>query len=215
MPMPEIITQLQRRMETGGELPVKELRDATMQAARYVVHGLGSGNPDQLGPLCTALTQLTERYFDGVPQDVETPREWVRSLAVIGQIATAAYESFGPSAEARKVLEGSEHARNIVKALVGEDVVQAKELRSLAGIEHQSAIARIMHTLASARLVIIERGPGNTAWYRLTAEGRRAAKDKAFLNNPKIEPAGGATQHMAGKRHLAAAGASSTRSYRR
>jgi hypothetical protein len=213
--MPEVITQLQRQMETGGELPVKELRDATWQAARYVVFALGSGNPDQLGPLCNTLTQLTERYFDSVPQDGESPHEWMRSLAVIGQIATGAYESFGPSAEARKVLEGSEHARNIVKALLGEDLVQAKELRSLAGIEHQSAIARIMHTLVSARLVIIERGPGNTAWYRLTAEGRRAAKDKALFNNARIEPTDTATQHMAEKRHLVAAGASSSTSNRR
>lgn len=212
MAIPETISELQHRMEAGCEPPVKELRDATLQAARYVVFGLGSGNPDQLGPLCTALTQLTERYFDRAPQEIETPREWVRSLAVIGQIATAAYESFGPSAEARKVLERSELARNIVRALVGKDLLQANELRSLAGIEHQPALARIMHALASARLVVVERGPGNTAWYRLTAEGSRAAKDKAFFNNAKIEPAGGATQQIAEKRHLVAAGASSRRS---
>ncbi len=204
MPMPEVITQLQRQMENGGEPPVKELRDATWQAARYVVFALGSGNPDQLGPLCNSLTQLTERYFDGVPQDGESPREWMRSLAVIGQIATGAYESFGPSAEARKVLERSEHARNIVGVLIGKDRLQAAELRSLIGIEHQSFVARIMHTLSRAQLVIVERGPGNTAWYRLTAEGRRAAK-------ATIVQTGKATQDTAGKRQLAAAGASSDR----
>lgn len=204
MPMPEVITQLQRQMETGGELPVNELRDATWQAARYVVFALGSGNPDQLGPLCNTLTQLTARYFDSVPQDVETPREWMRSLAVIGQIATGAYESFGPSAEARKVLEGSEHARNILGVLVGKDRLQAADLRSLTGIEYQPVVARIMHTLSRARLVIIERGPGNTAWYRLTAEGRRAAK-------ATMVQTGKATQLTAGKRELAAAGASSDR----
>lgn len=202
MPMSEVITQLQRQMETGGELPVKELRDATWQAARYVVFALGSGNPDQLGPLCNTLTQLTERYFDSVPQDAESPREWMRSLAVIGQIATGAYESFGPSADARKVLESSEHARKIVGVLVGKDRLQAAELRSLIGMEHQSLVARIMHTLSRARLVIVERGPGNTAWYRLTAEGRRAAK-------ATIEQTGQAAQDAAGKRQLAAAGASS------
>jgi len=202
MPMPEVITQLQRQMETGSELPVKELQDATWQAARYVVFALGSGDPDQLGPLCNALTQVTERYFDRVPQDAESPREWMRSLAVIGQIATGAYESFGPSAEARKVLEGSEHARKIVGVLVGKDRLQAAELRSLLGMEHQSLVARIMRTLSSARLVIVERGPGNTAWYRLTAEGRRAAK-------ACIERTGKAAQDAAGKRQLAAAGASS------
>lgn len=200
--MPEVITQLQRQMETGGELPVKELRDATWQAARYVVFALGSGNPDQLGPLCNTLTQLTERYFDSVPQDAESPREWMRSLAVIGQIATGAYESFGPSAEARKVLEGSERARNIVAVLVGKDQLQAADLRSLTGIEHQPVVARIMHTLSRARLVIVERGPGNTAWYRLTAEGRRAAK-------ATIGQTGKAAQDAAGQGQLAAAGASS------
>jgi len=204
MPMPEVITQLQRQMETGGELPVQELREATWQAARYVVFALGSGNPDQLGPLCSALTQLTERYYDRVPQDSQSPREWMRSLAVIGQIATGAYESFGPSAEARKVLEGSEHARNIVAALVGKDRLQAADLRNLIGVEHQPVVARIMHALSNARLVIVERGLGNTAWYRLTAEGRRAAK-------ATIEQRGKATQDTAEKRHLAAAGASSQR----
>jgi hypothetical protein len=202
MPMPEVITQLQKQMETGGELPVNELRDATLQAARYVVFALGSGNPDQLGPLCTTLTQLSERYFDGVPRDGESPQEWMRSLAVIGQIASGAYESFGPSAEARKVLEGSEHARKIIGALVGKDRLQAAELRSLTGIEYQPVVARIMHTLSRARLVIVERGPGNTAWYRLTAEGRRAAK-------ATIAQAGKAMQDTAGKRQLVAAGASS------
>lgn len=201
MPMPGVITQLQRQLETGVEPPIEELRDATSEAARYVVFALGSGNPDQLGLLCSALTQLTEHYFDRVSQDTESPREWMRSLAVIGQIATGAYESFGPSAEARKVLEGSEHARNIVGALVGKDRLQAAELRNLIGIEHQPVVARIMHTLASARLVIVERGPGNTAWYRLTAEGRRAAKAAIALT-------GGAKQDTAEKRQLAAAGAS-------
>src|SRR5271169_1252566 len=204
MPMPEVITQLQRQMETCGELPVQELRDATWQAARYVVFALGSGNPDQLGPLCNTLTQLTERYFDGVPQDGESPREWMRSLAVIGQIATGAYESFGPSAEARKVLEASEHARKIVGVLVGKDRLQAAELRSLIGMEHQSLVARVMHTLSRAQLVIVERGPGNTAWYRLTAEGRRAAKATMVRT-------GKATQDTARKRQLVAAGASSDR----
>jgi hypothetical protein len=202
--MPEVITQLQRQMETGCELPVQELRDATWQAARYVVFALGSGDPDQLGPLCNTLTQLTERYFEKVPQDGESPQEWMRSLAVIGQIATGAYESFGPSAKARKVLEGSEHARNIIGVLVGKDRLQAAELRSLIGMEHQSLVARIMHTLSRAQLVIVERGPGNTAWYRLTAEGRRAAK-------ATMVQTGKATQLTAGKRELAAAGASSDR----
>jgi len=203
MSIPGIITQLQRQMENGGEVPLTEVREATWQAARYVVFALGSGNPDQLGPLSSTLTQLTERYFHRAPEAVETPQEWMRSLAVIGHIATGAYESFGPSAEARKVLEGSELARNIVKALVGQDLVQAKQLRSIAEIEHQSAIARIMHTLVGARLVTIERGPGNTAWYRLTSEGRRAAK--AF------EHAGKTAQDTTAKKQLAAAGASSQR----
>ena len=202
MSMPEVITQLQRQIETGGEPPVKELQDATWQAARYLVFALGSGNPDQLGPLCNTLTQLTERYFDGVPEDSDSPREWMRSLAVIGQIATGAYESFGPSAEARKVLEGSEHARNIVRVLVGKDRLQAAELRSLIGMEHQSLVARIMHTLSRAQLVIVERGPGNTAWYRLTPEGRRAAK-------AAVELTGKVAQNADGGRQLAAAGASS------
>jgi DNA-binding MarR family transcriptional regulator len=126
----------------------------------------------------------------------------MRSLAVIGQIATGAYESFGPSAEARKVLEGSEHARNIVGVLVGKDRLQAADLRRLLGIEHQSLVTRIIHTLSSARLVIVEQGPGNTAWYRLTAEGRRAAK-------AAVDQTGKAAQDAAGKRQLAAAGASS------
>jgi|ERR1700733_24176 len=202
MSMPEVITQLQKQMETGGELPIGELRDATWQAARYVVFALGSGDPDQLGPLCNALTQLTERYFDGVPE--ESPQEWMRSLAVIGQIATGAYESFGPSAEARKVLAGSEHARNIVGVLVGKDRLQATELRGLTGIEHQPVVARIMHTLSRARLVVVERGPGNTAWYRLTSEGRRAAKATMVQTSQ-------ATEDLVGKRPLAAAGASSRR----
>lgn len=201
MPMPEVITQLQKQMETGVDLPINEVRDATLQAARYVVFALGSGNPDQLGPLCNTLTQLTERYFDGVPEDRESPQEWMRSLAVIGQIATGAYESFGPSAEARKVLEGSEHARNIVGVLFGKDRLQATDLRGLTGIEHQPVVARIMHTLSRARLVIVERGLGNTAWYRLTAEGRRAAK-------AAIAQTGKATQDKVEKRQLAAAGAS-------
>lgn len=204
MSMPEVITQLQKQMETGGELPIGELRDATWQAARYVVFALGSGNPDQLGPLCNTLTQLTERYFDGVPEDRESPQEWMRSLAVIGQIATGAYESFGPSAEARKVLAGSEHARNIVGVLVGKDRLQASELRGLTGIEHQPVVARIMHTLSRARLVVVERGPGNTAWYRLTSEGRRAA-------NATIEQTAKAPTDTVEKRQLAAAGASSHR----
>jgi hypothetical protein len=203
MPMPEVIAQLQKQVETGGELPIKELRDATWQAARYLVFALGSGNPDQLGPLCNSLTQLTEGYFEKVPQDGESPREWMRSLAVIGQIATGAYESFGPSVEARKVLEASEHARNIVRVLVGKDRLQAAELRNLIGMEHQSLVARIMHTLSRAQLVIVERGPGNTAWYRLTAEGRRAAK-------ATMVQTGKATEET-GKRQLAAAGASSRR----
>jgi hypothetical protein len=204
MPMPEVITQLQKHMETGGELPINELRDATLQAARYVVFALGSGNPDQLGPLCNTLTQLTERYFDGVPEDGQSPQEWMRSLSVIGQIATGAYESFGPSTEARKALAGSEHARNIVGILVGKDRLQAAELRSLTGIENQPVVARIMHTLSRARLVVVERGPGNTAWYRLTSEGRRAAK-------ATIEQTGKATRDTVEKRQLAAAGAPSHR----
>jgi hypothetical protein len=202
--MPAVITQLQKHMESGGDFPISDVRDATLQAARYVVFALGSGNPDQLGPLCNTLTQLTERYFDGVPEDRESSQEWMRSLSVIGQIATGAYESFGPSAEARKVLEGSEHARNIVAVLVGKDRLQATELRGLTGIEHQPVVARIMHTLSRARLVVVERGPGNTAWYRLTSEGRRAAK-------ATIDQTGKATKSTVEKRQLAAAGASSHR----
>ena len=201
MPMPEVITQLQRQMETGGELPVQELRDATWQAARYVVFALGSGNPDQLGPLCTALTQISEGYFVKAPQDVESPREWIRSLAVIGQIAMGAYETFGPSAEARKALEASAHARSIIGALVGRDQLQAADLRRFTGIEHQPVVARVMHTLRRARLVTVETGPGNTAWYRLTPEGRRAAK--AILGKT------GAGAREGEKKQLAAAGASS------
>jgi len=203
MPIPEIVTRLQKQLENSTEVPLEEWRDATLQSARYVLFSLGSGNPDQLGPLSTMLTQLTEGYFVKTPQAVESPREWLRSLAVIAQIATGAYESFGPSAEARKILEKSEHARTIIGVLVGREQLQAAELRSIAGIEHQPMVARIMHTLSKARLVTVERGPGNTAWYRLTPEGRRAAKTV-------VERSGKVSQDTI-KPQLAAAGASSQR----
>jgi DNA-binding PadR family transcriptional regulator len=204
MSIPQVISELQQRANSDGEIPIESLQAATMETARYVVFSLGSGNPDQLGPLSSALTQLTERYFAGSSQKDETPREWMRCLAVVGQIAMGAYESFGPSAEARKVLEGSAHARNIIEALVGRERLQAAELRSIMGIEHQPVVARIIHTLSKARLVIVERGPGNTAWYRLTAEGRRAAKANE-------EQAGKAGQDSSEKIQLATAGAASHR----
>jgi hypothetical protein len=203
MPIPEIVSRLQKQLENSTEVPLEEWRDATLQSARYVLFSLGSGNPDQLGPLSTVLTQLTESCFLKAPQTVESPREWLRSLAVIAQIATGAYESFGPSAEARKILEKSEHARTIIGVLVGREQLQAAELRSIAGIEHQSMVARLMHTLSKARLVTVERGPGNTAWYRLTPEGRRAAK-------AVVEKSGKVSQDAI-KPQLAAAGASSQR----
>jgi hypothetical protein len=203
MPIPEIVSRLQKQLQNSTEVPLEEWRDATLQSARYVLFSIGSGNPDQLGPLSTVLTQLTEGYFVKTAQAVESPREWVRSLAVISQIATGAYESFGPSAEARKILEKSEHARTIIGVLAGREQLQAAELRSIAGIEHQSMVARIMHTLSKARLVTVERGPGNTAWYRLTPEGRRAAKSV-------VEKSGKVAQDAI-KPQLAAAGASSQR----
>ncbi|HZC24253.1 MAG TPA: MarR family winged helix-turn-helix transcriptional regulator [Candidatus Binatia bacterium] len=176
MPIPEIVARLQKEIVNSTEMPIEELRDATWRAARYLLFSLGSGNPDELGQLSSALTEISEGYFSKAPQNVESPREWMRSLAILGQIATGAYESFGPSAEARKALESSEHARSIIGVLVGQDKLQAAELRQLVGIEHQPMVTRLMHTLSKARLVTVERGPGNTAWYRLTPEGRRAAK---------------------------------------
>jgi DNA-binding PadR family transcriptional regulator len=92
----------------------------------------------------------------------------------------------------------------LLQFLSAKNRLQASELRSLTGIEHQLVVARIMHTLSRARLVIVERGPGNTAWYRLTSEGKRAAR-------ATIEQTGQATQDTVEKRQLVAAGASSHR----
>lgn len=204
MPIPEIVARLQNEFVNRTEMPVEELRDATWQAARDLLFSLGSGNPDELGPLASALTEITEGYFSKTPENVESPQEWMRSLAVLGQIAAGAYESFGPSAEARKALEGSEHARKIIAVLVGQDQLQAADLRHLVGIEHQPMVTRLMHTLSKARLVTVERGPGNTAWYRLTPEGRRAAKTMAGRSAKKD-----ADDNK--KPQFAAAGASSRR----
>jgi hypothetical protein len=185
-------------METGAELCVPELRDAAMQAARSVVFSLGSGNADQLGSIAGVLTRLTESYLSKVPQQTESPQEWIRSLWVIGLIATGAYESFGPSAEARKILEKSELARTIVFALLDKDQLQAAELRKLTAIRYQPVVTRLMHAMSTARLVTVEHGPGNTAWYRLTQEGRRvantmarqSASPKAVGQQPQLAAAG-------------------------
>jgi DNA-binding MarR family transcriptional regulator len=201
MPLPEVVTRLQSQLENSTDLPLEELRTATLQSARYVLFSLGSGNPDQLGPLSTALTQITEGYFRKVPQAVESPREWMRSLAVLSQVAIGAYESFGPSAEARKILEKSDHARTIIGILLNRDQLQAAELRNIAGIDHQPIVTRIIHTLSKAGLVTVERGAGNTAWYRLTLEGRRAAK----ATHATVE------KEQANEKQPLAAGASSRR----
>lgn len=205
MAVPQALNQLQTRMETGAELCVPELRDAAMQAARSVVFSLGSGNADQLGSIAGVLTRLTESYLSKVPQQTESPQEWIRSLWVIGLIATGAYESFGPSAEARRILEKSEQARAIVFALLDKDQVQAAELRKLTAIRHQPVVTRLMHAMSTARLVTVEHGPGNTAWYRLTQEGRRVAKMMAPQS---------ASPKAAGQQPpLVAAGASSGRQW--
>lgn len=205
MAVPQALNQLQTRMETGTELCVPELRDAAMQAARSVVFSLGSGNADQLGSIAGVLTRLTESYLSKVPQQTESPQEWIRSLWVIGLIATGAYESFGPSAEARRILEKSEQARAIVFALLDKDQVQAAELRKLTAIRHQPVVTRLMHAMSTARLVTVEHGPGNTAWYRLTQEGRRVAKMMAPQS---------ASPKAAGQQPpLVAAGASSGRQW--
>ena len=49
MPMPEVITQLQKHMETGGELPINELRDATLQ-----------GNKRRLDELILKVSEIDE-----------------------------------------------------------------------------------------------------------------------------------------------------------
>jgi len=204
MAIPQALNQLQARMETGGELCVPELRDAAMQAARSVVFSLGSGNADQLGAIAGALTKLTESCFSKVPEQTESPQEWIRSLWVIGLIATGAYESFGPSAEARKILEKSQHARAIVFALLDKDQLQAAELRKLTAIRYQPVVTRLIHAMSTARLVTVEHGPGNTAWYRLTQEGRRVANTMA---PPSAGPEAPGQQSQ-----LVGAGASSGRS---
>jgi hypothetical protein len=146
---------------------------------------------------------LTESYLSKVPQQTESPQEWIRSLWVIGLIATGAYESFGPSAEARKILEKSELARTIVFALLDKDQLQAAELRKLTAIRYQPVVTRLMHAMSTARLVTVEHGPGNTAWYRLTQEGRRVANTMARQS---------ASPKAAGQQpQLAAAGAGSGR----
>jgi YD repeat-containing protein len=198
MVVPQALSQLQTRMETGAELCVPELRDAAMQAARSVVFSLGSGNADQLGSVAGVLTKLTESYLSKMPEQTESPQEWIRSLWVIGLIATGAYESFGPSAEAKKILEKSELARAIMFALLDKDQLQAAELRKVTAIRYQPVVTRLMHALSSARLVTVEHGPGNTAWYRLTQEGRRIAKTmapqsaspKAAEQQPQLAAAG-------------------------
>jgi DNA-binding MarR family transcriptional regulator len=205
MTVPQALNQVQAKMETGAELCAPELRDAAMQAARSVVFSLGSGNADQLGSVAGVLTRVTESYLSKMPQQTESPQEWIRSLWVIGLIATGAYESFGPSAEARRILEKSELARTIVFALLDKDQVQAAELRKQTGIRYQPVVTRLMRAMSTARLITVEHGPGNTAWYRLTQEGRRVAKTMAPQSaNPKA-----AEQQP----QLAATGASSGRQW--
>jgi DNA-binding MarR family transcriptional regulator len=205
MAVPQALNQLQTKMETGAELCAPELRDAAMQAARSVVFSLGSGNADQLGSIAGVLTRLTESYLSKVPQQTESPQEWIRSLWVIGLIATGAYESFGPSAEARKLLENSELARTIVFALLDKDQLQAAELRKQTGIRYQPIVTRLMHAMSTARLVTVEQGPGNTAWYRLTQEGRRVAKTMA--------PQSASPKAVGQQPQLVAAGAGSGRQW--
>lgn len=175
MAIPQALSKLQTKIEVGDQLCVPELRDAATHASRAVVFSLGSGNAEQLESIAGVLTKFTESYLSRMPQE-ESPQEWVRALSVIGLIATGAYESFGPSAEARKILEKSEHARTILFALLEKEQWQAAELREFTAIRNQPVVTRLMHTLSAARLVTVEHGPGNTAWYRLTQEGRRVAK---------------------------------------
>lgn len=169
----ELLYVLQSRANAGESLSVAELRDATWQTVRFLVFAVTSGEADQLDPLSGGITQVTEAYFDRIDRGEDGPREWARSLAIVGQIAVALYESLGPTAEAQKILGRSQHARNVAKILLSKGTVQAKELRELAAIQHQPTLARIIHALASARIVAVESGPGNTAWYRLTPEGSR------------------------------------------
>jgi hypothetical protein len=176
MAIPQALSQLQTTIERGNEPSLAEFRDAALQAARVVVFSLGSGNADQLGPIAGVLTKLTESCFSKAAEKTESPQEWIRSLSVVGLIATGAYESFGPSAEARRILESSAHARTIVLTLLGKDTMQAAELRKLTEIRNQPVVTRLIHAMTKARLVAVEHGPGNVAWYRLTQEGKRVAR---------------------------------------
>jgi hypothetical protein len=179
----QLLSELQKRIHAGDAVKISELRDATWQAMRFLVFSVSSGEPDQLGSLSGVITQATEPYFGNVDRDEDTSREWARSLAVVGQIAVALYESMAPSAEARKMMGRSQHAKNVARILLNRGSVQARELRQLADIPHQPTLARIIHSLASARIVAVERGAGNTAWYRLTPEGRH------MLRAAILEPA--------------------------
>lgn len=172
----DLLSELQNRAHTGQTLNVPELRDATWRAMRSLVFNVMSSEADRLGPLATGVTQLTEAYFHRIDPGEDGPREWARALAVVGQITTALYESMGPTAEVQKVLKRSQHARKIARILLREGTIQAKNLRESAAIKHQPTLARIIHDLARARIVAVQSGPGNTAWYRLTQEGSRLLK---------------------------------------
>jgi DNA-binding PadR family transcriptional regulator len=169
----ELLSNLQKRAYAGEALTVSELRDATSQAVRFLVFSIASNEADQLNAFSVALTQMTDGYFGRLDKGEDTPREWARSLAVVGQIAVALYESMAPTAEVRKILGRSQRARKIAQILLEEGRMQAKELRERAQIPHQPTLARIIHALANARVVTVQQGPGNTAWYRLTPEGSR------------------------------------------
>jgi hypothetical protein len=168
----QLISNLQQRINAGAIPSVAELRDGTWQAMRFLAFSVTSGDVDQLGALSGEITQTTEAYFEKLGCEEEVSREWARSLAVLGQLAVALYESMGPTLEARRILGRSQHAKNVARILLSRGTVQARELRDLAKIPHQPTLARIIHTLANARVVAVEHGAGNSAWYRLTPEGR-------------------------------------------
>jgi len=169
----EVLSKLQQRVEAGEVLNAEELREATSQAVRFLVFSVSSGASDQLGPFSSWITQLTAAYFQRGGQEENVPREWARSLAIVGQIGVMLYESMAPTAEVQKILGRSQHAKKIARILVSRGSIQAKELRECAAIPHQPTLARIIHALANARIVTVQQGPGNTAWYRLTPEGGR------------------------------------------
>jgi DNA-binding PadR family transcriptional regulator len=202
----ELLSKLQKRAHAGEALTVPELRDATSQAVRFLVFSVASNEADQLNAISAALTQLTDGYFNRLDQGEDTPREWARSLAVLGQIAVALYESMAPTAEIRKILGRSQHARKIAQILLDQGRMQAKELRERAQIPHQPTLARIIHALVNARVVVVQQGPGNTAWYRLTPEGSRLLRSailspdgvavQSGFEIPAAKPAPPATQEI-------------------